>query len=216
MRCRGLPTRSSAANGAAASSTMTATGRHRRHRALAEARRGRRARSRLVQSTEGILPGTRFAVEAYVNFVRDRPLLEGMASSLTEMFSPDIIADRCAACWRAILHHRGDAGLFHAAADPGAAGREFALSTSRRSADPRPAGSGAGGAALQVRRAVGAARCAASRLCRAGPDPAGRLRAEVSHGAPRRLRTQRAAPRADIVFRFDNTRQPGSCWRPSG
>jgi len=47
-----------------------------------------------VQSTEGILPGTRFAVEAYVNFVRDRPILEGIASSLTEMFSPDIIADR--------------------------------------------------------------------------------------------------------------------------
>ena len=47
-----------------------------------------------VESTQGILPGTRFAVEAYVNFVRDRPILEGIASSLTEMFSPDIIADR--------------------------------------------------------------------------------------------------------------------------
>jgi coenzyme PQQ biosynthesis protein C len=47
-----------------------------------------------VQSTQGILPGTRFAVEAYVNFVRDRPILEGIASSLTEMFSPGIIADR--------------------------------------------------------------------------------------------------------------------------
>ena len=47
-----------------------------------------------VQSTEGILPGTRFAVEAYVNFVRDKPILEGVASSLTEMFSPGIIADR--------------------------------------------------------------------------------------------------------------------------
>jgi len=47
-----------------------------------------------VQSTDGILAGTRFAVEAYVNFVRDRPILEGIASSLTEMFSPGIIADR--------------------------------------------------------------------------------------------------------------------------
>ena len=47
-----------------------------------------------VQSTKGILPGTRFAVEAYVNFVHHRPILEGIASSLTEMFSPDIIADR--------------------------------------------------------------------------------------------------------------------------
>jgi pyrroloquinoline-quinone synthase len=47
-----------------------------------------------VQSTRGILPGTRFAVDAYVNFVRDRPILEGIASSLTEMFSPGIIAER--------------------------------------------------------------------------------------------------------------------------
>jgi pyrroloquinoline-quinone synthase len=49
-----------------------------------------------VISTKGILAGTRFAVEAYVNFVRDKPILEGIASSLTEMFSPNIIADRVA------------------------------------------------------------------------------------------------------------------------
>ncbi len=47
-----------------------------------------------VESTEGILPGTRFAVDAYVAFVRDRSLLEAVASSLTEMFSPTIIAER--------------------------------------------------------------------------------------------------------------------------
>ncbi len=47
-----------------------------------------------VESTAGILPGTRFAVEAYVNFVRERTLLEAIASSLTEMFAPTIIAAR--------------------------------------------------------------------------------------------------------------------------
>ena len=47
-----------------------------------------------VVSTEGILPATRFAVDAYVNFVRDRSILEAIASSLTEMFSPGIIAER--------------------------------------------------------------------------------------------------------------------------
>ena len=47
-----------------------------------------------VLSTAGILPATRFAVDAYVAFVRDRTLLEAIASSLTEMFSPDIIAER--------------------------------------------------------------------------------------------------------------------------
>ena len=44
-----------------------------------------------VVSTTGTLPATRFACEAYVNFVRDRSLLEAIASSLTEMFSPETI-----------------------------------------------------------------------------------------------------------------------------
>lgn len=48
----------------------------------------------LVASTSAILPGTRFAVDAYVHFVRDRSVLEAVASSLTELFSPTIIAER--------------------------------------------------------------------------------------------------------------------------
>ena len=47
-----------------------------------------------VESTEGLLGGTRFAVDAYVEFVRSRSILEAVASSLTEMFSPEIIAER--------------------------------------------------------------------------------------------------------------------------
>jgi coenzyme PQQ biosynthesis protein C len=47
-----------------------------------------------VISTRGILPATRFAVEAYVHFCRDRSLLEAVASSLTELFSPQIIGER--------------------------------------------------------------------------------------------------------------------------
>ena len=47
-----------------------------------------------VMSTEGILPATKYAVEAYVHFVKERPLLEAVASSLTELFAPTIIADR--------------------------------------------------------------------------------------------------------------------------
>ena len=43
-----------------------------------------------VTSLRGLLPGTRFAVEAYVRFVREKTLLEAIASSLTEMFSPVI------------------------------------------------------------------------------------------------------------------------------
>jgi coenzyme PQQ biosynthesis protein C len=49
-----------------------------------------------VISTKGILPGTRFAVDAYVEFCRTRTVLEAVASSLTELFSPAIIAERVA------------------------------------------------------------------------------------------------------------------------
>ena len=48
----------------------------------------------LVVSTCAILPSTRFAVEAYVHFCRERSLLEAIASSLTELFSPQIIGER--------------------------------------------------------------------------------------------------------------------------
>lgn len=43
-----------------------------------------------VQSLVGILPATRFAVDAYVRFVRDKTLLEAVASSLTELFAPEL------------------------------------------------------------------------------------------------------------------------------
>jgi pyrroloquinoline-quinone synthase len=48
----------------------------------------------MVAGAGAILPGTRFAVDAYVHFVRDRSVLEAVASSLTELFSPKIIAER--------------------------------------------------------------------------------------------------------------------------
>lgn len=47
-----------------------------------------------VTSMQGALPAVRFACEAYVSFVRDRSILEAIASSLTEMFSPMIIGQR--------------------------------------------------------------------------------------------------------------------------
>jgi coenzyme PQQ biosynthesis protein C len=47
-----------------------------------------------VVSLRGLLPATRFAVEAYVHFVRDKSLIEAIASSLTELFSPAIISER--------------------------------------------------------------------------------------------------------------------------
>ncbi len=44
-----------------------------------------------------IVPSVRFAVDAYVTFARTRPWVEAVASSLTELFAPDLMAERLAA-----------------------------------------------------------------------------------------------------------------------
>ena len=49
-----------------------------------------------VAAERGILPATRFAVDAYVAYVARRPLIQAVASSLTELFAPGIIRDRVA------------------------------------------------------------------------------------------------------------------------
>jgi pyrroloquinoline-quinone synthase len=41
-----------------------------------------------------VLPGVRFAVDAYVNFARTQPWPIAVASSLTELFAPDLMARR--------------------------------------------------------------------------------------------------------------------------
>jgi coenzyme PQQ biosynthesis protein PqqD len=50
-------------------------------------------RERVIR-VEGILPATRFIGNEYLNLVRTRPFLECVASSLTELFSRDLIALR--------------------------------------------------------------------------------------------------------------------------
>lgn len=44
-----------------------------------------------------VVPGVRFAVDAYVTFARTRPWTEAVASSLTELFAPDLMSERLAA-----------------------------------------------------------------------------------------------------------------------
>lgn len=41
-------------------------------------------------SEEHVLPGVRFAIDAYINFARQRPWQEAASSSLTELFAPTI------------------------------------------------------------------------------------------------------------------------------
>ncbi|MCS0585045.1 pyrroloquinoline-quinone synthase PqqC [Massilia pinisoli] len=47
-------------------------------------------------SQRHVVPGVRFAVDAYVNFARQAPWQEAVCSSLTEMFAPKIHKDRLA------------------------------------------------------------------------------------------------------------------------
>lgn len=50
-----------------------------------------------VASCCSVLPGVRFASDAYVELVRERSLVEAVASSLTEFFAPDLMTRRVAA-----------------------------------------------------------------------------------------------------------------------
>jgi pyrroloquinoline-quinone synthase len=47
-----------------------------------------------VTSLEMVSPGVRFAVDAYINFARQRPWQESVCSSLTELFAPHIHQQR--------------------------------------------------------------------------------------------------------------------------
>jgi pyrroloquinoline-quinone synthase len=50
-----------------------------------------------VASFARVLPGVRFAVDAYVQLVQNATLVEAVASSLTEFFAPDLMSRRIAA-----------------------------------------------------------------------------------------------------------------------
>ncbi|MDB6004427.1 MAG: coenzyme biosynthesis protein [Prosthecobacter sp.] len=47
-----------------------------------------------VSDERHVLPGVRFAVDAYVTFAREKPWPVAVASSLTELFAPDLMAAR--------------------------------------------------------------------------------------------------------------------------
>ena len=96
-----------------------------------------------VTSTRLALPATRFAVEAYVNFCRTRPLLEAIASSLTELFSPTIISERVSGMLRNYDFVSRDAlAYFTARPDQAKRDSDFALDYVKREART-PAAQGA-------------------------------------------------------------------------
>ena len=146
-------------------------------------------------------------MDAYVAFVRDRSILEAIASSLTEMFSPTIIAERVSGMLANYAWITQDTlAYFTPRLTQAPRDVQFALGYVKEHARTRAEqDAGAGRAALQVRRAVVAARRAALCLCHARPDPARRLRAEpgVSGAAD-----EAAVPalRRGVKFRFDAVR----------
>jgi pyrroloquinoline-quinone synthase len=50
-----------------------------------------------MEDERHVLPGVRFAAEAYVTFCRTKPWIDAVASSLTELFAPDLMRKRIAA-----------------------------------------------------------------------------------------------------------------------
>ncbi len=63
---------------------------------MASAWRGRGLEREEITSLDHVLPGVRFAVDAYVNFARRAPWQEAVCSSLTELFAPEIHKKRLA------------------------------------------------------------------------------------------------------------------------
>jgi pyrroloquinoline-quinone synthase len=50
-----------------------------------------------MEDERHVLPGVRFATEAYVTFCKTKPWIDAIASSLTELFAPDLMQKRIAA-----------------------------------------------------------------------------------------------------------------------
>ena len=47
-----------------------------------------------MEDERHVLPGVRFAAESYVNFCKTKPWVDAVASSLTELFAPDLMRRR--------------------------------------------------------------------------------------------------------------------------
>jgi pyrroloquinoline-quinone synthase len=82
------------------------------------------------------LPATRFAVGAYLSFCSQRSLLEAVASSLTELFSPVIINERVSAMLAKYDYVTADTlSYFTLRPEQAARDSDFALAYVRRHAD---------------------------------------------------------------------------------
>ncbi len=80
-----------------------------------------------VVSCKEVLPGVRYAVDAYIDLVKSRSLLEAVASSLTELFSRDLITLRMDALRRHYPWLSGGLDYFEARLDQAPEDAQFAF-----------------------------------------------------------------------------------------
>ena len=118
-----------------------------------------------VRAGTGILPATRFAVNEYLNIVRNRSLLEAVASSLTELFSRDLISLRMEMLRQHYPWLSGGLDYFEARLTQAPEDAQFAVQLRfRECEDAIGTGTCGPGPARQVRHPVGATRRALLRL----------------------------------------------------
>ena len=93
-----------------------------------------------VESLQQVLPGVRFAVDAYVNFARRAPWPEAVCASLTELFAPEIHRQRLAT-WPQHYSWIDSTGLSYFQSRVSLARRdvEFGLALTLERFDTRPA-----------------------------------------------------------------------------
>jgi len=80
-----------------------------------------------VISCQEVLPAVRYAVDAYLDLVRNKSLLEAVASSLTELFSRDLISLRMGALRQHYPWLSGGLDYFVARLDQAPADAQFAF-----------------------------------------------------------------------------------------
>lgn len=93
-------------------------------------------REQMVAGNE-ILPAVRYAVDAYLKLVGERSLLEAVASSLTELFSRDLIALRMDALRKHYPWLSGGLDYFEARLEQAPADAKFALQFVNKHASTR-------------------------------------------------------------------------------
>lgn len=80
-----------------------------------------------VMACEEVLPGVRYAVDAYLDLVKNKSLLEAVASSLTELFSRDLISLRMDALRKHYPWLASGLDYFQARLDQAPADAQFAF-----------------------------------------------------------------------------------------